>query len=152
AAREAVAIFDQTGFSKFVFKGRDVVQVLQRLCGNNVEVPLGQAVYTGVFNVRGGIESDLTVIRIAPAEDLIITGSSQPVRDFDWITKNVRPDEKAELVDITRGLSVLGVMGPRSRTLLGRVSDADFSNAAFPFLTSQMIGIGTATVRAVRIT
>src|SRR5579872_5553927 len=43
AARENVAIFDQTGFSKFVFNGRDVVQVLQRLCGNNVDVPAGQA-------------------------------------------------------------------------------------------------------------
>ncbi len=152
AAREAVAIFDQTGFSKFVFKGRDVVSILQRLCGNNIDVPLGQAVYTGMFNARGGIESDLTVIRIAPTEFLIITGSSQTVRDFDWITRNVRTDERAELVDITRGLSVIGVMGPNSRSLLSRVSDADFSAPAFPFLASQVVGIGTATVRAVRIT
>jgi sarcosine dehydrogenase len=152
AARETVAIFDQTGFSKFIFKGRDVVSVLQRLCGNNIDVPLGQAVYTGMFNAHGGIESDLTVIRVAAAEYLIVTGSSQTVRDFDWITRNLQPDEKAELVDVTRGISVIGVMGPHSRALLSRVSEADFSNAAFPFLSSQVIGIGAATVRAVRIT
>jgi 4-methylaminobutanoate oxidase (formaldehyde-forming) len=152
AAREAVAIFDQTGFSKFVIKGRDVVTVLQRLCGNNVEVPLGQAVYTGLFNARGGIESDLTLIRIAATEYLIITGSSQTVRDFDWISRNLRTDEQAVLVDVTRGLSVIGVMGPRSRTLLSRVTDADLSNAAFPFWDSRVIGIGQATVRAVRLT
>src|SRR5712691_3222040 len=104
AAREAVAIFDQTGFSKFLLKGRDAVSVLQRLCGNNVDVPVGQAVYTGLFNARGGIESDLTVLRLAPAEFLIITGSAQTVRDFDWITRNLRPEERAELVDVTRGL------------------------------------------------
>ena len=152
AARETVAIFDQTGFSKFVFKGRDVVSVLQRLCGNDVDVPTGQAVYTGMFNVRGGIESDLTVIRIGPAEYLIITGSSQTVRDFDWISRNLRPDEQAALVDVTHGLSVIGVMGPRSRTLLSRVTHADLSNAAFPFWSSRVIGIGQATVRAVRLT
>jgi sarcosine dehydrogenase len=152
AAREAVAIFDQTGFSKFVFKGRDVATVLQRLCGNNVDVPVGQAVYTGLFNARGGIESDLTVIRVAATEYLIITGSSQTVRDFDWISRNLRPDEQAALVDVTHGLSVLGVMGPRSRTLLSRVTDADLSNFAFPFLSSRVIGIGQATVRAVRLT
>src|SRR5438876_5019627 len=90
AAREAVAIFDQTGFSKFVLKGRDAVSVLQRLCGNNVDVPVGQAVYTGLLNERGGIESDLTVLRLAPAEFLIITGTAQTVRDFDWITRNLR--------------------------------------------------------------
>ena len=152
AAREAVAIFDQTGFSKFVLKGSDVVSVLQRLCGNNVDVPLGRAVYTGLFNARGGFESDVTLIRLAAAEYLIITGTAQTVRDFDWITRNVCPAEHAELVDVTRGLSVLGVMGPHSRTLLSRVTDADLSNPAFPFLTSQVIGIGKATVRAVRIT
>jgi 4-methylaminobutanoate oxidase (formaldehyde-forming) len=152
AAREAVAIFDQTGFSKFVFKGRDVASVLQRLCGNNIDVPVGQAVYTGLFNMRGGIESDLTVIRIATAEYLIITGSSQTVRDFDWISRNLRPDEQAALVDVTRGLSVIGVMGPRSRTLLNRVTDADLSQAAFPFWNSRAIGIGKATARAVRLT
>src|SRR6266704_1390245 len=43
SAREAVAVFDQTGFSKFVFKGKHVVAVLQRLCGNNVDVPPGRA-------------------------------------------------------------------------------------------------------------
>src|SRR6266481_6192622 len=152
AARDAVAIFDQTGFSKFVFKGRDAVSVLQRLCGNNVDVPVGQAVYTGLFNARGGIESDLTVLRLAAAEFLIITGTAQTVRDFDWITRNVRPEEHAELLDVTRGLSVIGVMGPSSRTLLTRVTDANLSASAFPFFTSQLIGIGTATVRAVRIT
>ena len=152
AAREAVAIFDQTAFSKFVLKGRDAVSVLQRLCGNNVDVALGQAVYTGLFNARGGFESDVTLIRLAAAEYLIITGTAQTVRDFDWITRNVCPGEHAELVDVTHGLSVLGVMGPRSRTLLSRVTDADLSNSAFPFLTSQPIGIGKATVRAVRIT
>jgi 4-methylaminobutanoate oxidase (formaldehyde-forming) len=152
AAREAVAVFDQTGFSKFVLKGRDAVSVLQRLCGNNVDVPVGQAVYTGLFNARGGIESDLTVIRVASNEYLIITGTAQTVRDFDWITRNLRPEEQSVLVDLTRGLSVIGVMGPNSRTLLMRLTDADLSNSAFPFWRSQVISIGKATVRAVRIT
>jgi 4-methylaminobutanoate oxidase (formaldehyde-forming) len=152
AARENVAVFDQTGFSKFVFKGDDVVSVLQRLCGNNVDVPIGQAVYTGLFNERGGFESDLTVIRTSAREYFIVTGSSQTVRDFDWITRNLRSDERAELVDVTNAYSILGVMGPNSRALLSRVTDADLSNAAFPFLSSRVISVGHATVRAVRIT
>jgi 4-methylaminobutanoate oxidase (formaldehyde-forming) len=152
AARENVAVFDQTGFSKFVFKGDDVVRVLQRLCGNNVDVPVGQAVYTGLFNERGGFESDLTVIRTGGREYFIVTGSSQTVRDFDWITRNVRPGERVELVDVTNGYSVLGVMGPSSRALLGRLTDADLSHAAFPFLGAKTISLGHATVRAVRIT
>src|SRR6266567_2458310 len=88
ATREAVAIFDQTAFSKYVFKGRDAVTVLQRLCGNNVDVPVGRAVYTGLFNTRGTFESDLTVIRVAPAEFYVVSGATQTLRDLDWITRN----------------------------------------------------------------
>jgi 4-methylaminobutanoate oxidase (formaldehyde-forming) len=152
ATRDNLAVFDQTGFSKFVFKGDDVVSILQRLCGNNVDVPFGQAVYSGLFNDRGGFESDLTVVRTGEREYFIITGSSQTVRDFDWITRNVRAGERAELVDVTNGYSILGVMGPNSRALLSRVTDTDLANPAFPFLSSKVISIGHATVRAVRIT
>jgi glycine cleavage system aminomethyltransferase T/glycine/D-amino acid oxidase-like deaminating enzyme len=152
AARENVAVFDQTGFSKLVLKGRDAVSVLQRLCGNDVDVPIGQAVYTGMFNERGGFESDLTVIRTAAREYFIVTGSAQTVRDFDWITRNIRSDEQAELVDVTAAFSILGVMGPNSRALLSRLTEADLSNATFPFRSAKTIAIGPATVRAVRIT
>jgi 4-methylaminobutanoate oxidase (formaldehyde-forming) len=152
SARENVALFDQTGFSKLLLKGRDAVTVLQRLCGNNVDVPVGKAVYTGLFNDRGGFESDLTLVRIAENEFYIITGTAQAVRDANWITRNVRLEERAELVDVTGAFGVLGVMGPNSRTLLSRVTETDLSNASFPFGTAQRISLGWATPRAIRIT
>jgi len=152
AAREKVAIFDQTGFSKFTLKGRDAVNVLQRLCGNGVDVPIGKTVYTGLFNQRGGFESDLTLVRLAPDEFYLISGTAQTVRDSDWIRRNIHRDEDADLDDITVGSGVLGVMGPDSRALLSRLTDADLSSAAFPFGTAQQISIGLSTVRAVRIT
>jgi len=56
------------------------------------------------------------------------------------------------VVDVTGASGVLGVMGPQARTLLQRLTDADLANAAFPFGTARTIGVGMATVRAVRIT
>lgn len=152
AAREKVAIFDQSAFSKLTLKGRDAVNVLQRLCGNNVDVPVGKTVYTGLFNERGGFESDLTLVRTARDEFYIITGTAQTVRDFDWISRHIRPEEHAEVVDVTNSFGVLGLMGPNARTLLARVTDGDLSNAVFPFGTAQSISVGRATVRAVRLT
>jgi glycine cleavage system aminomethyltransferase T/glycine/D-amino acid oxidase-like deaminating enzyme len=152
ATRETVAIFDQTGFGKLIVQGRDAVSVLQRLCGNNVDVPVGKVVYTGLFNERGGFESDLTVVRVAREEFYLITGTAQPVRDADWIRRHIRPPEHAEVADVSNVFGVLGVMGPNSRALLSRVTDADLSNEAFPFATAQTISVGHTTVRAVRIT
>ncbi len=53
---------------------------------------------------------------------------------------------------MTGASAVLGLMGPRSRELLARVSDADLGADAFPFLTSREIAIGQATARASRVT
>jgi 4-methylaminobutanoate oxidase (formaldehyde-forming) len=152
AAREKVAIFDQTGFSKLILKGPDAAGLLQRLCGNNVDVAVGKSVYTGLFNQRGGFESDLTLVRLALDEFYVITGTAQAVRDADWIRRNTEHNEHAELADVTGSFGVLGVMGPDSRALLSRLTEADLSNRAFPFGTSQQIGVGPAMVRAVRIT
>jgi 4-methylaminobutanoate oxidase (formaldehyde-forming) len=152
ACRQNVALFDQSGFSKYLFKGPDALNVLQRLCGANVDVPINKAVYTGMFNARGTFESDLTAIRIASDEFYLISGTSQTVRDLDWIRRNLQPSEQADLTDLTEAYSVIGVMGPNARALLSRVTETDLSNQAFPFGVAQVIDIGMATVRAVRIT
>jgi len=152
AAREDVAVFDQSAFSKYRLKGADALPVLQRLCGNNVDVPIGKTVYTGLFNERGGFESDLTLVRNAPDEFYVITGSSQTVRDRNWIKRHTEPHERAELTSVTSSLGVLGVMGPRSRELLSQVTDADLSNEKFPCGTAQFIDLGHARIHAIRIT
>lgn len=43
-------------------------------------------------------------------------------------------------------------MGPKSRALLSKLSDADLSNSAFPFATSKVIDLGYAKARVSRIT
>jgi 4-methylaminobutanoate oxidase (formaldehyde-forming) len=117
-----------------------------------VDVPAGRAVYTGMFNGRGGFESDLTVIRLAVDKYYIITGTSQTTRDSDWIKRNIEATEQVELTDVTNAYSVIGVMGPNSRRLLSTVTATDLSNTAFPFLTAREMEIAKTLVRAVRIT
>ncbi len=152
ATREAVAIFDQTSFSKFRLDGADAEGVLQRLCANDVAVPPGRIVYTAMLNERGGFESDLTVTRLAADAYLIVSGSAQTTRDAHWIQRHLGEATRATLTDVTSALAVLAVMGPWSRQLLSRLTDADLSNHGFPFGTSRDIQLGPAPVRASRIT
>jgi sarcosine dehydrogenase len=152
ACREAVAVFDQTSFSKLRLEGLDSEAVLQRLCANDVAVPPGRMVYTGMLNERGGFESDLTVTRLSGDAYLIVTGSAQTTRDAHWIRRHIPDGARATLTDVTGAYAVLGVMGPRARDLLARLTRADLSNEAFPFATSREIWLGRALVRASRIT
>jgi 4-methylaminobutanoate oxidase (formaldehyde-forming) len=152
ACREAVALFDMTSFSKFVVKGRDAEAVLQYMVANDVAVPVGRTVYTGMLNERGGYESDFTLTRIAADEYLLVTGSAQTTRDRSFIERRNPEDARCAVVDVTGQYAVLALMGPHSRDLLASVSRANWSDAAFPFGTSREVDIGFATVRATRLT
>ena len=151
ACREDAVVFDQTSFSKFVLKGRDALCVLQRLCANDIDVPVGRMVYTAMLNARGGFESDLTIVRLAGTEFFIVTGSAQTTRDFAWIERAIGDGEHAALVDVTNAYSVISVMGPRAEALLGRISPDDLSSTGLPFATTRMIDVGYARVRAARM-
>ena len=155
ATREAVALYDQSSFSKLLLQGRDALAVLQRLCANEMDAPIGRMVYTPMLNERGGIESDLTVMRQAQDRFLIVTGSAQATRDFDWITRHIDASEHAVLTDVSAMFSVLSVMGPRARELLARTSfevrPDDLSPEALKFSWTKEIDLGFARVRAARM-
>jgi len=151
AAREAVAVFDQTSFSKYLLTGPLALAALQWLCTADIDVPPGRTVYTGMLNSRGAYEADITVTRLAAEEFLLFSSAASTERDLDHIGRRL-PASGASLVDVTSAYAVYGVMGPRSRELLARLTRADLSNEAFGFSWSHQIDLGYATVRATRLT
>ena len=155
ATREAVALYDQSSFSKLLLQGRDALALLQRLCANEMDVPVNKMVYTAMLNERGGFESDLTVIRQTPDRSgdrfLIVTGAGQAARDFDWISRHIEPAEHAVLSDISPLYCVLSVMGPKAPELLARASPDDLTPAGLQFSWTKVIDLGLARVRAARM-
>lgn len=152
ACRDAVAIFDQSSFSKYVVHGADAEAALQWICSNDVAVPPDQTVYTALLNERGGYESDLTVTRVLDDEFLLVASSATTERDQDWLRRNIPASFDAQVQDVTDKLAVFGVMGPKSRELLSGLSEADLAEDAFPFGASREIDLAGFTVRATRIT
>ena len=146
------AFFDQASFAKYSVEGRDACKVLNRVSAANVDVEPGRIVYTQWLNERGGIEADLTVTRLAENKFLVVTGAAPQTRDMAWLKRHTPSDAHCVATDITSGLPMIAVMGPKSRALLEKLSGADLSNAAFPFGTSKELEIGYARVRASRIT
>jgi 4-methylaminobutanoate oxidase (formaldehyde-forming) len=152
AARERVAVFDQTSFAKFLLVGRDVEQALSWIAANDVAKPPGHLIYTQMLNERGGIECDLTVGRLSPGEYYIVTGTGFATHDFDWISRSIPAGLDARLIDVTSAYAVLSVMGPRSREVLQGLTGHDLSNAGFPFGRVKRVTIAGAPMLALRVT
>jgi len=152
AARENVVLFDYSVMGKILVQGGDAEKILNRICANNVAVPVGRIVYTQWLNEGGTIEADLTVTRLAEDRYLILTGDGTSTHVLAWLKRHIPPDAHVWVTNINSAYSVLNIQGPRSRDFLSRVTHADLSNEAFPYLTTQEIDIGYALVRAIRLT
>lgn len=152
ACREAAVLFDQTSFAKFSLKGPDAEAALSWIAANDVARPAGAIVYTQMLNDKGGIECDLTAVRVAQDEYYIVTGTGYATHDFDWISRHIPEGMNAQLVDVTSSNAVLSLMGPRARDILQTVTRDDVSNEGFRFATAKTIGIGGCPVNALRVT
>ncbi|TPN23620.1 FAD-dependent oxidoreductase [Mesorhizobium sp. B2-3-3] len=149
---EGVGLFELSPFTKLDIVGRDAGTLLQRLCANDVDVAEGRAVYMQMLNARGGIEADVTVTRDGAHAFRVISGAATRQKDIAWIRRHAEDlGLDVSVFDATSSEAVLGVMGPRSRDLLQSLTDADLSDAAFPFSTSRRIDIGMVSVRATRV-
>lgn len=151
AVREGVGMYDLTSMHKYLVQGPDAEAVLQKLCANDVAVPVGQIVYTPILNERGGFEADFTVTRIARDAFFIVTAVGTGVRDFDYIRRRIPEEAKAFITDVTHAYAMLAVMGPDTRKLMARLTDADLSNEAFPYKTAGEIDLAYARPWAFRI-
>jgi 4-methylaminobutanoate oxidase (formaldehyde-forming) len=150
--REAVGIFDQSSFAKYEIAGADALKALDWICANDIARPVGRLTYTQLLNTRGGIEADLTVARLADEKFYVVTGTGFRTHDLAWIAEHVGKGLDVALTDVTEDFGTLSLMGPRARDVLAAVTEADVSNAAFPFGHAREIAIAGHTVRALRVT
>jgi glycine cleavage system T protein len=152
AARERAGLLDMTSFGKIDVRGPGALALLQRLCDNDVGKPPGSVVYTQFLNPRGGIEADVTVIRLAEDRFRVVTGSGFVSGDLGWIRMWLPTDASVEVREVTDELAVIGLWGPVARGILEAVTPDGVSNAAFPYLTARSIRVASADVWAQRVT
>ncbi|KAK8751774.1 hypothetical protein OTU49_010291 [Cherax quadricarinatus] len=155
ACRERVAIFDYSSFAKFDVwsKGSEVVQALQYLCSNDVDIPVGGIIHTGMQNSYGGYENDCSLARIAPNHYMMIAPTIQQTRCGTWLKRNLPADGSVVLSDVTSMFTAICIMGPLARNVLSELTDVDLSTKAFPFFSFKEIDVGLAnSIRAMNIT
>ena len=152
ATRNAAALFDESSFAKLKVTGRGALALLQHLCANDMDRPIGAITYTQMLNARGGIEADFTVTRLGEERFLIVTGTAFGNHDLAWIARHQPDDGSVEVRDITSARACLGLWGPRARDILAPLTNADLGNDAFPYLTAHELTVGYVPCLALRLT
>ncbi len=151
AVRERVGILDLGGFTKLIVEGRGCEEWLDRLvCGRLPK--LGRIALTWALNRKGGIVSEFTITRLAQERFLLISAAAAEWHDLDLLAQHLPPDGSIRIDNATTRYGTLVLAGPRARETLAKVTQADLSNAAFPWLDAREIEIGYARMLALRVT
>ena len=148
---EHVGLLDMTAFAKCRVSGPGAAAFLDSLVANRLPTKPGRIGLCHALSARGGVHSEFTILREAADAFYLVSAGAWQRLDHDYLQRLMPADGSVRFADLTSALGVLVVAGPQSRTLLQRVSNADFSNSAFPWLSAQAVNIGMAQAMAVRV-
>ncbi|CAL7940335.1 unnamed protein product [Xylocopa violacea] len=155
ACRETIGLSDYSSFTKIDLwsNGMEVVDLLQYLCSNDVDVPVGSIIHTGMQNHRGGYENDCSLARIAPNHYMMIAPTIQQTRCKHWINRHLPADGSVAVSDVTSAYTAICIMGPATRPLLSELTDTDLNPKNFPFFTFKELDVGLANgIRTMNLT
>jgi len=147
-AHSGAAIFDQSTFGKIDVTGPDAEMFLNRMCSNAMDRAPGRAIYSTMLNARGGIESDLTALRLADDHYRLFVGSSAVRRDLAWLKRHCNR-ERIEIADRTHEFAVLGLMGPEAARIAEHVGLGDLN--ALKYFSCTQTTIAGCPVTAARL-
>jgi len=119
------------------------------LCTANIKDVPGTIKYTQMLNKDGGIEADLTVICIDKNYFRVVSSAANRERDKFHILKHLSKDVKFS--DVTEEICCLGLFGPKSREMIKKVSEDDFSSENFQFGSGKHVFVKNIKVWAQRI-
>ena len=148
---EKVGLQDMSAFAKCRISGPGAEDWLNGLLTNAVPKKVGRVTLSYLLTARGGVRAEFTVYKTAPQDYYLVSAGAYERHDQDYLKKALPTDGSVSFERLTTAMGVLVLAGPRSRDVLAKLTRADLSNEAFPWLTGQRISIGAAPVDALRV-
>ncbi|MEL6317934.1 MAG: aminomethyltransferase family protein, partial [Pseudomonadota bacterium] len=148
AVRDAAGLLDLAGFSRYRLRGAGAAAFLAGLCAGALPA-VGRLGLLYFADARGRIVTEMSAMRIAEDDILLITAAAAQWHDLAWLAQSARPEGAAfTLEDVTRAEHCALLTGPKAREILAPLTDADLSR---PWLTHQAAQVAGAPARLARV-
>ena len=152
AVRNRAGIIDVSTLGKFRVRGPQAVDLLERLYPNRFgDLPVGRVRYGVMLNDEGVILDDGAVCRVGDDEYFVTVTTGNTAALERWITwwlADWRLD--VQVLNVTGAFAALNLAGPRARTVMERLTDADVSAKGMPYLacrTTDVAGVPALVLR-----
>ncbi|GGD16410.1 GcvT family protein [Aureimonas glaciei] len=148
---EKVGLLDLTAFAKMEVSGPGARSFLDGILANRIPKARGRVALCHLLTETGGVRAEFTVYEWAPGRFYLVSAGGYERIDHDNLARLAPKDGSVTLRPLTEAMGVLVIAGPRSRELLAKLTRADLSNAAFPWLTGKAIDVAEVGVHALRV-
>jgi dimethylglycine dehydrogenase len=150
AVRERVGILDLPGFTKYELKGPGASKHLDYLSCSKLPSQ-GRVSLAYALTDDGKLWSEFTITRLGEDHFYIISAAVAATHDMDLLRQGLAADSAIAVKDVTADFGTLIIAGPSARDVLAQVTQADLSNAGFPWLTAQYIETVSGRCLAMRV-
>ena len=120
---------------------------------NRMPGRVGGIVLTHALTRVGGVLSEFSVTRLGPEHFYLVSAAAAEAHDHDILRARLPPDNSVRFENGHDTLRLSGPRRPRARDILGRLTRANFPNAAFPWLSgARSKSVPRESVRSASIT
>jgi len=149
AVRDNVGVVEISGFTRFLIEGDGAVEWFDGLSAGRIPA-VGRSSLAYVSDEKGRFLSEFTMSRLTDDSFWLTSAAAAEWHDLDVLTDS-NPPETVKITNLTHDHNAVMVAGPKSRTVLSRITDAPLDNASFPWLGVRTIGIAGYEIVALRV-
>ena len=140
AVRNGVGINEVHNFGKYIVEGPGSKDYLDRIMAGRMPA-VGRLSLNPMLSPGGKIIGDFTVAKLGDDVFQVTASFGAQAYHMRWFEQHL-PESGVRLENVSKTRIGFQIAGPKSRELLQRVTRADVSNEAFPFLSIREIDIG----------
>ena len=134
--RTRVGLFDVSHMGEIWVDGRGAIDFVNRLTTNDVtKLVDGQAHYSALTNVGGGLVDDLLVYRFAEEKLMLVVNAATTEKDWEWITSHHTDADDCELTNASGDFCQIAVQGPNALGIMQELTETDLSPIGYYHFT-----------------
>ncbi|MBZ9843107.1 FAD-dependent oxidoreductase [Mesorhizobium sp. CA5] len=143
AVRDGVGLSEISNFAKYKVTGKGAAAWLDRMLACRLP-KRGRMTLAPMLKDDGKLIGDFTLANIDDAEWFIAGSGIAEQYHMRWFEAHLPKDGSVRIEALGQKLTGLAIAGPKAREVLAKVTRADVSNAAFPFMAAARVDIGMA--------
>ena len=141
--REGVGLAEISNFAKYRVTGEGAAAWLDRILACRLP-KRGRMTLAPMLKDDGRLIGDFTLANIGEGEWFIAGSGIAEQYHMRWFETHLPADGSVRIEALAQKLTGLAIAGPKAREVLAKVTRAEVSNTAFPFMAVAKMDIGMA--------